>query len=159
MPEANINAYLRTKVMTAKPEQVRLMLLDGAIKFARQGRAGMAEKNYEQVYEGVSQCRDIVSELLTSIAPGTDPVLAERVRTVYGFLFRELMEVSFSRDLKAMDRVIELLEYERETWVLAMEKLAKERAEGLIEDRPLRPTGTDPAPTGDAQRRSVSIEA
>ena len=28
------NAYLRTKVMTASPEELRLMLLDGAIRFA-----------------------------------------------------------------------------------------------------------------------------
>ena len=39
------NAYLRTKVMTASPAELRLMLLDGAIKFANQAREGLQAKD------------------------------------------------------------------------------------------------------------------
>ena len=74
------NAYLRTKVLTAPPEQLRLMLLDGAIRFATQGREAMARRDHEATYLGVSQCRDIVYELLTSIGPSVETSLAERVR-------------------------------------------------------------------------------
>ena len=63
------NAYLRTKVLTASPEELRLLLLDGAIKFARQGREGLAARNYEASFNGISQCRNIVLELLTTIKP------------------------------------------------------------------------------------------
>ena len=66
------NVYLRTKVLTASPEQLRLMLLEGAVKYARQGRDGMATKNHEQAFVGLSRSRDIVVELMTSIRPDTD---------------------------------------------------------------------------------------
>ncbi|MEO1059304.1 MAG: flagellar export chaperone FliS, partial [Actinomycetota bacterium] len=37
MPPQGPNPYLKTKVMTASPEELRLMLYDGALKFCRQG--------------------------------------------------------------------------------------------------------------------------
>ncbi|MBX3365470.1 MAG: flagellar protein FliS [Phycisphaeraceae bacterium] len=122
------NTYLRTRVLTASPEELRLMLLDGAVKFARQGREAIERKDYEGIYSGVSQCRSIVAELITSIRDDVDPTLAERVRGVYMFLFRELLEVGMSRDGARLDRVIELLEYERETWALVIRKLTRERS-------------------------------
>ncbi|MEZ6233843.1 MAG: flagellar export chaperone FliS [Phycisphaerales bacterium] len=124
------NAYLRTKVLTAPPEQLRLMLLDGAIRFATQGREAMARRDHEATYLGVSQCRDIVYELLTSIGPSVETSLAERVRALYTFLYSRLLEASTERSIPKLDEVIGLLEYERETWALFIERLHAERSGG-----------------------------
>jgi len=124
------NAYLRTKVLTATPEELRLMLLDGAIKFARQGREGLAARDYEASYNGITQSRNIVLELLTTVRPEPDPELATRVKAVYTFLYTELVNASIDRSVEKLDRVIELLEFERETWVLLMQQLGQERATG-----------------------------
>src|SRR5438034_2772077 len=91
------NAYLRTKVMTASPEELRLMLLDGAIKFARQGREGLAAKDFEASYNGISQSRDIILELLTTIRPEYDPELCERVKAVYTFMYSEMVAASLEK--------------------------------------------------------------
>lgn len=123
----NANAYLRTKVLTASPEELRLMLLDGAIKFARQGRDGLARRDFEASFTGLSQARSIITELIVTIRPEADPVLAERVKSLYTFLYTELVEASLSKDFGRVDRVIELLEFERETWAMLMTKLAAER--------------------------------
>lgn len=130
------DAYLRTKVLTARPEELRLMLLDGSIRFATQGREGLSSKNYEQSFEGLSQARDIILELITGIAPTVDPELAGRVRGLYTFLYTELVQASFEKDVGRVDKVIELLRYERETWALFIERLRKEG-----------PTAAMPAPT------------
>ncbi len=126
-PARNANAYLRTRVLTASPEELRLMLLDGAIKFARQGREGMAAQNHEATYLGISQCRNIVFELLTTIREDVAPELAQNVKALYTFLYSQLIDAHHDRNLEKLDKVIELLEYERETWVLLMQKLAEER--------------------------------
>ncbi len=130
MQHGSANAYLRTKVMTASPEELRLMLLDGAIKFACQGREGLESKNFEQSFSGISQCRAIVVELMTSVRPEVDPELIERVRSLYTYLFSQLTEAGLEKNPKIMDHVIELLEYERETWVMLMDQLAEARAQG-----------------------------
>jgi flagellar protein FliS len=145
------NAYLRTKVLTATPEELRLMLLDGAIKFACQGREGLSTRNYELSFTGISQCRDIVLELITSIKPEVDPELAGRIRAVYTFMYTTLVEASMEKSVPKVEQVIKLLEYERETWALLLQKLADERAAGTIRTEP----GTPAEPT----RAVFSVEA
>src|SRR5690606_22198299 len=88
---ANANAYLRTKVMTASPEELRLMLLDGAIKFARQAAEGLATGNIELRYTGFERCRNIVLELINSVRPEVDPTLCQKVTSLYTFIFSELV--------------------------------------------------------------------
>lgn len=104
------------------------MLLEGAIKFARQGLEGLGSRDYEASFTGISRCRDIILELLTAIGPGVDPTLAERVRGVYTFLYSRLVEASMERSTAKLEEVIKLLEFERETWVMLMQKLAADRA-------------------------------
>lgn len=122
------NAYLRTKVLTAPPEQLRLMLLDGAIRFATQGREALERRDVEGTYNGVSQCRNIVFELMTSIGADADPQLAERVRALYTYMYTRLLEASTERNASKLTEVIDLLVYERDTWVMFIDRLSAERA-------------------------------
>lgn len=126
------NAYLRTRVMSASPEELRLMLLDGAIKFATQGREGLERKDFEAAYNGVSQCRNIIFELLTTIREGLAPELTANVKALYTFLYTHLIDASTEKNPAKIDEVIELLQYERETWVLLMDKIAAEKAAGTF---------------------------
>jgi flagellar protein FliS len=114
-------------VMSASPQQLRLMLLDGALKFVRQGREGLVNKNFEASFTGFSQGREIIIELMTSLRPDCDPLLAERVRGLYSFLYKHLVEGVHEKDFAKIDEVIRLLDYERETWMLAMEKAVEEQ--------------------------------
>jgi flagellar protein FliS len=124
---AAANAYLKTRVLSATAEELRLMLLDGAIKFARQGREGFITRNYELSYSGMSQARDIVMELFNSIKDEPNPSLAAQIRGVYQFIYMQLVEGSHEKDLKKIDTAIDLLGYERETWILLMDKLSLEK--------------------------------
>ena len=126
-PAAPVNAYLKNRVMSASPEELRLMLLDGAIKFARQGLEGLNTRNFAAMSTGISQCRNIIFELLTTIKDQHDPDLAAKVRGVYTFLYTQTVEASFEKDAGKLQKVIELLEFERETWALLMQKLATEK--------------------------------
>lgn len=147
---SNANAYLRTRVMTASPEELRLMLLEGAIKFAHQGREGLLRKDYEASYNGLTQCRNIVLELLGTMRPEFDPELCDRLKGLYTFMFTELVEASLSKTPDRVDAVIKLLDYERETWVMLIRQLGTERA-----------AGTPPAATAEpkAARAPLSVNA
>ncbi|MBC7834272.1 MAG: flagellar export chaperone FliS, partial [Phycisphaerales bacterium] len=128
---ANVNTYLRTKVLTSTPEELRLLLLDGAMKFARQGRAAMEAKDIQGTFSGFSQCRNIVMELINSVRPEIDPDLAKRVTSLYTFIYSRILTASMEKNFGAADEAIKLLEYERETWVMLMDKLAIERAAAM----------------------------
>ncbi len=133
------NAYLKTKVMTASPEELRLMLLDGAIRFANTAKEGLENKDYEKIYEGFTQCRDIVLELTNTIDPTPDPKLAKQVRDIYVFLYGELVSASINKDVPKLCKAIELLEYERETWAQLMEQLVIDRKAGVAPSTPSIP--------------------
>ena len=109
MMNPRTQAYLRTKVMSASPVELRLMLVDGAIRFAEQCRGGLEQKNFEQAYEGSRQCRAILTELLSGLKPDQDPLLCQRLNSLYTFLISRMMEAMSERDPEPILGVIELL--------------------------------------------------
>ncbi len=142
------NAYLRQRVFSASPEELRLMLLEGALGFARQGAQGLRERNFEKSYQGIHQCQDILMELISALRPEIAPDLCKRLAALYTYMYRRLMEASSQRDADIVDEVISLLEYERETWLMAMEKLREERAGASHNGS--KPSGSPPPPNGRA---------
>ncbi len=141
--------YLRTKVMTASPAELRLLLLDGAIRFAEQAREGLDQKNPEQAYDGSRQCRAILTELTSGLRTELAPELCERLSSLYLFLYKSLVEAMSERDPEGVRKVVEILAYERETWRLAMEKLVEENATPSTAVASSGPHTTDLAgPTG-----------
>lgn len=136
-PADTTNAYLQSKVFSARPEELRLMLIEGALKFAHQARRGIETGDHELMYEGFTQCRAIVLELMTSIDSDAAGEVGEKVKGVLSFMYTELIQARRDKDLPRLDKVIGLLDYERETWMLAMEHLAS-----------LQGHAARPAPTG-----------
>ncbi len=120
------NPYLKTKVMTADPGQLRLMLFDGALKFAEQGRQGLVARDYEAAFNGISRCQQILAELLNSLNPQQAPELCQKLAGLYTFMVTRLMTASHHRDPAIVEEVIKLLQYERETWIMLLDKLARE---------------------------------
>jgi len=147
-PETALS-YLRSQVMSASPAELRLMLLDGAIKFAHQGWQGLATKNYEQSFEGISQCRAIITELAVSVDRKADPDLCDRVTSLFMFMFTELTEAGLEKDADRVQRVIDLLEFERETWQMAMARVKQDSS-----TQPTSSNAPAPQPLG-----SLSVQA
>jgi len=123
------NAYLRTRVMTASPAELRLMLFDGAIRFLTQGIAGLESKDYEAAYDGYSRTQAIIVELLNALDPSQAPELCERLSALYTFMYTSLVDSLSEKDVPKGREILELIEYERETWRQVMEKLAAEGME------------------------------
>lgn len=120
------NPYLRTKIMTASPEELRLMLYDGALKFCRQARAAIDEARYEDSYNNLMRAQKIVLELSTSLNHSADPDLCSRLSGLYTYIYRRLVDANVSRETAIVDEAIGLIEYERETWQMLMQKLTAE---------------------------------
>jgi flagellar secretion chaperone FliS len=158
--QGSVNAYLRTRVLTASPEELRLMLLDGALKFASQAGEGLRTKNHELAYNGFSQCRAIITELIVSIRPEFDPELFGKVRALYTFMFTRLVDANRERSLEKLEEVVQLLTYERETWAMLMDKLQIDRQRSS-EARITEPTpgqGTSSASSNQPRRATISVE-
>src|SRR5438128_10905111 len=75
--------YLRTKVLTATPEQLQLMLYDGAIRFAEQAKAALQKKEFEQSYNAISRAQKIITELSCSLKHDLAPELCGKLSSLY----------------------------------------------------------------------------
>ncbi len=124
------NPYFRTKVLTASREELRLLLIDGSIRFMQSGREALAGRNWEKVFENFTNAKAILMELINTLDHSAAPELCGRLSGLYTYMYTRLTEGSLEKDLAKVDEVIELMQYERETWVLLMEKLSSERAQG-----------------------------
>ncbi len=126
------NPYLRHKVMTATQEELRLMLLEGGLHFIDQGIDGLDKGDFEAVYEGFSQAKAIVMELMNGLRHEIAPELCGRLQSLYTYMYKLLIDASFERDRVKATECRELLDYERETWVLLMEKAKAEGSTGPV---------------------------
>ena len=120
------NAYLKTRVMSASPAELRLLLIEGAIRFCDQARSGISEGNPEMIFIGFSKARAIITELISGLNPKAAPELCERLTSLYTFVFTRLVDASSERSSEICDEVLGLLRYEQETWSLLVTTLANE---------------------------------
>jgi len=86
--------YLRTQVLTATPEQLQMMLYDGAIRFAEQAKPALAAQSWEASYTAISRAQRIITELTGSLRHDIAPELCGRLASIYNFIYRKLVEAN-----------------------------------------------------------------
>jgi flagellar secretion chaperone FliS len=128
MNQPGANQYLRTKVLTATPEQLQMMLYDGALAFCQQAKGALTEKNYEQSYSLISRVQKIVVELNCSLKHEVAPELCQRLSALYLYAYKKLVEANIQRTIAALDEAANVLRYQRETWAMLMEQMGKQKA-------------------------------
>src|SRR4051794_40863189 len=116
------DAYLETQVLTATPQRLRLMLIEGAIRRAHGAQIALAEGNTLQVFGDLGRCRDIVAELMAGINPNQSP-LNRQILAVYSYLYSTLVDIAVSPDASRLSDVLRVLEEERQTWRELCEKM------------------------------------
>ena len=153
------HVYLETQIATAAPQQLRLMLIEGALRQARQTAEALAEDSSGDALEPLIRCRSIVAELIAGIRAGSSP-LADKVLGIYLFLFQELTEAQLRNDAARVSGVIRVLEVERITWQQVCSTLADHpQASASQSSAEVFAPSYLRAPLGSAAHESFSFEA
>jgi len=128
MPAAN--AYLEAEVMTASPEQLHLMVVDAALRYARRARAALLANDQVEAGRACARARDCAGELLAAVREQPDPDLARRLRALFAYALRQLVRAEFERDARHLDPALHVLATHRETWLALIERLQKTHPRG-----------------------------
>ena len=115
--------YLRSKVLTATPEQLQLMLFDGAIRFADQGKAALVKKDFEAGHRCLTRAQEIVNQLNATLRHDIYPDLCAKLASLYNFAHRNLVQANVKHDPALVDEALKVIRYQRETWVMLLDKL------------------------------------
>jgi flagellar protein FliS len=114
-PYANPQAYRESSVLTASPEQLVVMLYDGAGRFLRQAEAAYGEGALEHAHDRLNRGEAIIDELLATLDMDQGQV-AERLQAIYVYCKRCLTESRRDRDVTKIRLVVRLMGELREAW-------------------------------------------
>ena len=107
-------AYANSKIMTATPAELTLMLYDGAIKFTNIAIAGIEEKNIEKAHTNIVKVEKIIAEFRSTLNHKY-PVSAD-FDNVYIYLSQRLTEANIKKDKEILEEVLTHLRTMRDTW-------------------------------------------
>jgi flagellar secretion chaperone FliS len=150
--------YLRNAVMTATPEQLHLMLYDGAIRFITQAKDALAAKNLEASCEKLIRAQRIVLEMQRGLRPEHNPELCRNLEGLYTFVYNRLVDANISHDAGAMQEALQILEHQRETWRMLIERVQAAREKEGGEAQANQASNAAPRTDDSLPRASISLQ-
>jgi len=115
------NQYQQNQVNTASPEQVLVMLYDGAIRFTVQALQGIAENDRVKKAEAISRAMGIITTLSDTLDHDIGGEIAENLDALYNFMVQELTKANLNSDPAHLKTVEGLLHDLRSAWVEAID--------------------------------------
>ena len=124
------NAYAKynnSKVLTASPAELTLMLYDGAIKFCNIAIMGIEQNDIEKTHTNIRKVEKIIDEFRATL-DRKYPV-AEDFERVYVYLLQRLLEANIKKDKAILEEVNMHLRSMRDNWKEVM-RVNKEKGRG-----------------------------
>lgn len=119
--------YLKEQVETASPEQLMLMLYDGAIKFMRVARKAMTDQEWEKAHNNLIKAQNILTELMISLNLELGGEVARNLYRLYDYYIWALVQANIHRNLAQVDEVLDHVKNLKQTWEQAIVLASQEK--------------------------------
>ena len=115
-------AYKNSKIQTASPAELTLMLYDGAIKFCNLAAIAIEKRQYDTANMNIIKAERIISELRGTL-DHKYPV-AKSFENIYNYIYQQLVSANIKKDNEILGEALEQIRDIRDTWKEVM-SLAK----------------------------------
>ena len=115
-------AYNNSKVLTATPAELTLMLYEGAIKFANIAIVAIEKNDIEKAHNNIMKTERIIIEFQSTLDYKYE--VAKDFDAVYTYLIRRLRDANLRKDPEILEEVLKHLRTMRDAWKEVMEKTA-----------------------------------
>lgn len=115
-PQRTARAYQRTRVETARPTQLLLMLYDGAVRFLTVARDKFETGDIEGRHTNLVKAERIVAELLSNLNAEGSPELVSNLARLYEYMYSRIVEANLMDSTEPIDEVITMLRELRPAW-------------------------------------------
>ncbi|WP_445002758.1 flagellar export chaperone FliS [Exiguobacterium alkaliphilum] len=116
-------AYQNNAVTTANPQELTLMLYDGALKFTRLAKLAIEQGNPDLKNTNIQKAQAIFQEMRLTL--NKDIAISANLDSLYEYIWRRLLDANVKNDTLILDEVLDFTTELRDTWKEAM-KLAKQ---------------------------------
>ncbi len=115
--------YTTNAINSATPEELTLMLYNGALKFCNQAMAAYEASDYMKFNKLIQRVEDIIREFQITLNRKYE--ISEQLDTMYNYIYETLVRSNINKDPKLLEEATGLIRTMRDTWKEAM-KLAKQ---------------------------------
>ena len=115
------NPYAKIKenaINTSTPEELTLMLYDGAVRFANQAIIEIEKKDYMGANNAIQKTKNIIREFQLTLNMKYD--ISNELYAAYDYMHRRLTEANMKKDIEILNEILEYLKLFRDTWKEAM---------------------------------------
>lgn len=106
--------YNQSKILTASPAELTLMLYEGAIKFCNIAIIGIEQHNLEKAHINIIKVQKIVDEFRATL--DMKYPVAKDFDRIYTYLLGRLLEANLHKDKEILEEVNTHLRSMRDTW-------------------------------------------
>lgn len=115
MPLPNAYAqYNNSKILTASPAELTLMLYEGAIKFCNIAVTAIEQKDIPKAHNNIVKTQRIVEHFRLTL--DMKYPVAQDFERVYLYLEQRLITANVKKDTEILNEVLEHLRSMRDTW-------------------------------------------
>lgn len=107
-------AYNNSRIQTASPAELTLMLYEGAIKFCNIAIVGIEQKDIQKSHNNIVKVQRIVEEFQSTLDFKYE--VAKDFDEVYRYLIQRLLQANLKKDKEILEEVLEHLRVMRDTW-------------------------------------------
>ena len=125
--------YQNSKIMTASPAELTLMLYEGAIKFGNIAILAMENKDPAKAHENVVKVEKIIQNFRETLDKRYP--IWEDFEKVYVYLLRRCHEANIAKDPEIMQEVVKHLRSMRDNWKEVMKKVATDKSNPAAQAR------------------------
>lgn len=119
--------YKKTQVETASPEELLIMLYEGAIRFLLLAKKANDEKEAEKCHRNIIKAQHIIQEFMNSLDMEIGHDIAENLFRLYEYLNYQLVQANVKKDMSLVDEVLGHLRELKRTWEEAINIIHQER--------------------------------
>ena len=112
-------AYQNSKVLTASPAELTLMLYEGGIKFCNVAVASIEKGDVQTAHNNIMKAQRVLQELQASL--DMKYPVAQDFNNVYNYLISRLMEANLDKNTEIIQEVLKHLRTMRDTWKEVMQ--------------------------------------
>ncbi|MBB2184197.1 flagellar export chaperone FliS [Lachnospiraceae bacterium MD1] len=108
------SAYQDSKILTATPADLTLMLYEGAIKFCNLALLALEKRDYDKVSKNIIKAEKIIQEFRVTL-DFKYPV-AKNFDVVYDYIYRRLIDANIKKDKEMLEEALGYIREMRDTW-------------------------------------------
>ena len=126
---AMANAYKTQQIMTAPPEQLTLLLYNGALRFLNESIQALEEGDMQKSHNSNLRVQDIVREFMATLDMSME--ISKSWAALYEYIEYCLMEGNIKKDVILLHNAKSILEEMRNTWQEAMKLAHQAKVSGV----------------------------